>query len=103
MGLFKRKKPTKDDNATGPLCSNCQSTNTRVIDSGSGTIKTWRGQRYLAFRCNECGYESYINANTKASNSSSFGNQDEIDEAELRAAEEELKKEIDKNGDHTFG
>ena len=62
-------------------------------------VRTWRGQRYLTCRCSDCGQNFYSEAGAGPADEAM---DDRIidDEEALKAAEDELKKEADDEGDH---
>ena len=107
MWLFKRKKNQPKSTRPGPECTFCRSTNTLVISlHGSETpspVKTWRGQRYLTCRCLDCGQDFYSEAPPGETQLETPEDERLIDnEEELKAAEAELKKEIQENDDRMF-
>lgn len=106
MWPFRRKKSRKNTQSR-PLCQYCGSTNIKVAFS-PGTeqpdyIRTWRGQRYVTCKCLECGREFYIEEPAQDIVESILSDESFIaDEDELLAAEEELKKQTDEEDDRTF-
>jgi hypothetical protein len=76
--------------------------------SGYGTeqddhIRTWRGQRYVAWRCSDCGRAFYSEEPQQGLLEILSPNEKVIDdEEELQAAEEELRKQADEEGDHRY-
>jgi hypothetical protein len=104
MWPFKRKKTKQEHRQSGPICSHCKSTNTRVISyyhSGQPeNLKIWRGQRYSTCRCYDCGQDFYIEEqlirDQEINDNAAIDN-----EEELRAAEEELRNNIENEDDHT--
>jgi hypothetical protein len=107
MWLFKRKKSGKKDLNSAPLCPGCGSNNTKlVVYHGTDQpdyVKVWRGKRSLTFRCSDCGQDFYVDeppGGIEEQSSSGDGLID--DEDALRTAEEELKKQIDREDDRRF-
>ena len=94
MSLFKRKK------AKEPLpalpCPHCGSAQT-----APRTVKGWRGERYVSYRCAACGRDFYAGEPPAGMPGPEEGPMIE-DEDALRAAEEELRKRADEDGDHMF-
>jgi len=66
-------------------------------------VRAWRGRRYVTIRCLDCGKDSY--AEEPAQGAASLVSEDDpvFNEDELRAAEEELKRQLDEQGDHRYG
>jgi DNA-directed RNA polymerase subunit RPC12/RpoP len=105
MWPFKRKKPEVTPERQGTKCPYCSSQNTRTISrdvtQDSGHVKTWRGQRFANYRCSNCGKEFY--ADEPEQNLKTPGDNPLIeDEEELRAAEEELKRQTDAGRDRRY-
>jgi hypothetical protein len=66
-----------------------------------GYVKVWRGQRSLTYRCLDCGRDFY--AAEPLEGISQDADDPLIDDEEaLRAAEDDLKRQIDEDGDHRF-
>lgn len=107
MWPFIRKKASQHSQPRPP-CPYCKSDNTTVISYNHGTeepkyIKIWRGQRYVTCRCSECGKEYYTPEPVKSIEAEFLSGGDIIDdEDELLAAEEELKRQLDEEGDRRF-
>ncbi len=105
MGLFGRKKAKSRPGESGIVCPYCGSVNTRTqshdLSQEAGHVKTWRGNRFSNYRCVSCSREFY--ADEPALNSPA-ANADRMieDEDELRAAEEELKRQTDSRNDRRF-
>jgi hypothetical protein len=105
MWPFKRKKPELQ-----PLrasCSHCRSVNTQVITHHGGGeanyIRTWRGQRYITCRCFDCGNEFYMEEPPQGLTEYFLSDDSLIDDEEaLQAAETELKRQADEEGDHRY-
>lgn len=103
MWPYKHNKPNQKPAFSGPACAHCGSSNTRVIAS-QGTnhrdfVRTWRGQRYITCRCDNCNRDFYV-AEGKDDSIRNFLPDDEtVDQDELLAAEEEIKKQIEDDGD----
>jgi hypothetical protein len=83
------------------------STNTVVI-SYHGTdqpdhIRTWRGQRYVTWRCSDCGRDFYAEEPQQGLPEEVLADEKMInDEDELRAAEEEVRKQAEEEGDRRY-
>jgi Zn ribbon nucleic-acid-binding protein len=100
MGIFKRKKTGTEQQIAGLVCPHCGSTNTGLqAYHGSDHpdyVRVWRGQRVSTHRCSDCGMEFYDDVRQdEATDDDSIV----YDAEALRAAEEELKKEIDDAND----
>ena len=66
-------------------------------------IRVWRGQRYITCKCLDCGREFYIEESAQDIEESFFSDESYVaDEDELLAAEEELKRQTDEEGDRRF-
>ena len=104
MWPFRRKKPRTQPEETRALCPNCGSRDTRAISRDltqeGSHVKTWRGQRFSSYRCSHCGWEFY--AEEPKGGSDLDGERMIEDEEQLRAAEEELKRQTDADNDHRF-
>lgn len=105
MWPFKRKKSNPGPVKTSIPCPFCGSLDTGLI-MNHGTdhpnyVKVWRGQRAVTCRCFGCGRDFYSEDSRKGTDEGSADDDRLIDDEEaLRAAEEELKKQIDESGDH---
>jgi hypothetical protein len=80
------------------------STNTRIITNHHteqpGCVKTWRGQRYVTCQCLHCGQSFYAEEPREGiTDEAVIGNEIIADAEELRAAEEELKRDIEEEDD----
>ncbi len=106
MWLFKRKKVNRAPESAGPRCTFCSSTRTRAIygpGDEESQVKAWRGQRYLTLRCLDCGREFYVDAPEGGLPETMSESSETVDdEAALRAAEDELKKELEDKDDRMF-
>ena len=103
MRLFKNKKEKQKHLQLGPTCPHCKSTNTVVLTDPINIqpyIRIWRGQRFMTCRCLECGQDFYSKYISRE-HSYKPANEDDIIENEylLRAAEEEIKKQVDDQDD----
>ncbi len=98
MWPFNRKK---EIGQLGPVCSHCGSTRT-VVARHSDRVKAWRGQRVLACKCSDCGEEFYTGDVQVVPEEAVTADGLIEDEEELHAAEEELKRQADEDGDHTY-
>jgi len=66
-------------------------------------IKVWRGQRYVTFRCSDCGQEYYATEPSQGIEGAFLSDESIIDdEDELLAAEEELTREVSEQDDRRF-
>ena len=103
MWPFKRKKINKISQTHAPKCSHCQGTNTKVITNFEAEqpdcLRVWRGKRYLTCRCLDCGLDFYAELPAKGLPHDMIDDQLIADEEALRAAEEELKKQVQEEGD----
>jgi DNA-directed RNA polymerase subunit RPC12/RpoP len=104
MQFFKRKEQKEEAAGFSPACPHCRSTHTKIITHSASEqpdyVKTWRGERYVSCRCLDCGQDFYVDEPKEGLADEDINN-DEIvaDEEALRAAEEELKREIDEAND----
>ena len=94
MWPFKRKQGKELPAA--PACPYCGSGQTVAK-----TVKTWRGERSVSYRCRACGRDFYADEPPGGLPGPDEGPMIE-DEDALRAAEEELKKRTDEGDDHLF-
>jgi hypothetical protein len=104
MWFFKRKKSSRETGRFSPPCSFCKSTNTRIISRTDTEqpeyVKTWRGQRFATCRCSACGQDFYAEIPEEGIPEKSVtANEIVEDEEALRAAEEDLKREVEDNND----
>ena len=105
MWPFKRKKKTPELATGVNACPYCGSTDTHArstdMSEEGSYVKTWRGQRYVTFNCRNCGRDFYLEESDDTDQAiSEHGMID--DEDELRAAEEELRRQADDEGDHMY-
>jgi hypothetical protein len=106
MWPFKRKKQSQHDGAGLP-CSYCGSRNT-AVKSYHGTdqpdyIRVWRGQRYVTFRCLNCKQDFYAKEPQNGLGEEALSSDSMIDdEDELRAAEDEIKRQIEEEDDRRY-
>jgi len=108
----KKKQPgisgeTGSDYNGGEICSACGSRHTRLkVNYGhdqADYIKTWRGQRFLTYHCQDCGSDfSVAAAGDNLRVAEDLDNREIDDEEALREAEEALKRATDENGDHRY-
>jgi DNA-directed RNA polymerase subunit RPC12/RpoP len=110
MGIwpFKRQKAEKTKQNSGPECPSCRSKNTKIkVNFGNDQpdyVKTWRGSRYLTYHCFNCETDfSIAEPQGGLDIEAQIGNQLIDDEEALKAAEEDLKRDVDEAGDHRFG
>ena len=104
MWPFRRKKVSREPQWSGPLCSHCRSTHTRVIvyhgTDQPDYVRTWRGQRYLTCRCFDCGQDFYIEEPLEGLADEVMMDNEIIDnEEELSAAEDELRRRVEDDED----
>ena len=106
MWIFKRKKHNSVSQKAGQVCPQCKSSRTRAVahdlSEQPDYVRTWRGQRYLTFRCDDCGADFYVEQPQGQSVEVDPGEDIVEDHEALRAAEEELKRQADAEDDHTF-
>jgi DNA-directed RNA polymerase subunit RPC12/RpoP len=103
--LFRRKKSKPGSEESGIVCPRCGSHSTQSLshdlNQDAGHVKVWRGQRFANYRCITCGTEFYADEATPNGPASNSDRMIE-DEEELRAAEEELKRQTDAKDDRRF-
>ena len=64
-------------------------------------VKVWRGQRFLTYRCSDCGQDFYGDEPRGRVIKETLGDDPVIDDEEaLRAAEEEVKRQTEEDDDH---
>ncbi len=103
MWLFRRKKANPEPQP-GPPCSYCRSTRTKVIschETGQPDhVKTWRGQRYWTCHCYDCGRDFYSEEPQEGLSVEALADDEIIEnQEELRMAEDEIKRQIEEDGD----
>jgi DNA-directed RNA polymerase subunit RPC12/RpoP len=106
MWPFKRKKIT-DKTSSGLACPHCGSKKIRLVSPAENEqpdyVKVWRGNRYTTCRCLDCGRDFYSGELPPELVERLLADEDIVsDEDELRAAEAELKRQVDEEGDHMF-
>lgn len=106
MWFSRRKKITPKPEPPGPACSHCGSTNTRLIvyhgADQPNYVRVWRGQRFLTYRCLDCGRDYYGEEPPEGITNEVIGEDRIIDDEEaLRAAEEEIKRQVEEDDDRT--
>ena len=106
MWPFKRKKQSQSTDSGLP-CTYCGSRDTIVtLYNGSdqpSCAKTWRGQRYITCRCLNCKQDFYANEPQSGLDESVLSSDNAIeDEDALRDAEDEIKRQIDEDGDRRY-
>ncbi len=104
MWPFKRKTAKQNTPSSGIACSHCGSTRTEVVahylSDPPDYVRTWRGKRYITCRCLECGRDFYFEAPLRGlPDEVTTDDQTISDEEELRAAEEEIKRDLEEGGD----
>jgi hypothetical protein len=107
MWPFKRKKNNSESKPAGPPCSFCGSTDTRLVthhgSDQANFVRTWRGQRSLTYRCNACGQDFYGPEPPEGIDQAALSDDALIDDEEaLRAAEEELNRQIREDDDRMY-
>ena len=107
MWLFRRKRIKQESQSSSPSCAYCESTNTRLIvyhgTDQPNYVKVWRGQRYLTYRCLDCGLDFYAKEPQGGVSDEILKDDHIIDDAEaLRAAEEELKRQAEEDDDSGY-
>ncbi len=107
MWPFKHAKTSQQRKHFGPPCSYCMSTNTVVISYHAtewlNHIRTWRSRRYVTCRCADCGRDFYTEEPQEGLPEEVLSNDGMIyDKDELRAAEEEVRREADEEGNHRY-
>ena len=104
MWFFRRNKSRREPQHSSPPCSYCGSTNTE-LRAYHGTdqpdyVRVWRGQRSFTYRCFDCGREFYGEEPPGGVTDELLAGHHIIDdEEELSAAEDEIRREIDEDGD----
>jgi hypothetical protein len=106
MWLFRRKKKDTEAGSPGVPCSFCGSSSTRLIThhgtGKTGYVKTWRGQRSLTYRCLRCGRDFYGPEPPEGIENRIQADDSLVDDEDaLRAAEEELNRQIEEDDDRT--
>jgi hypothetical protein len=99
MWPFKHKKTNHEAGWSSPPCPQCNSTNTSLMAFQAGEpgyVKVWRGERSLRCKCNDCGQDFYAEEPQGGLSENDLADEDAIDQDELRAAEEELKKQVER-------
>ena len=104
MWPFRHKKTQRESQRSGPPCSYCRSTHTRLI-AYHGTdypdyVRIWRGQRFLTYRCFDCGLDFYGEEPQEGIIDEVIADGQVIDDVEaLRAAEEEIERQAEEDDD----
>ena len=104
MWLFRRKKNIREPQRINPPCSYCGSSNTKLIlyqgTDHPNYVKTWRGQRSFAYRCLDCGQDFYGEESQDGIIDKILAEGHIIDDEEaLRAAEEEMERQVEEDDD----
>jgi hypothetical protein len=107
MWFFKRKKSQNQSWIAVPLCPGCHSRNTKLVirqnDGAPEYVKVWRGKRSLTYRCSDCGLDFYIDEPLGGIEEESLSEGRTIDDEDaLKAAEEEIKRQIDEENDRRY-
>jgi hypothetical protein len=108
MWFFKHKKQNIEKTGFNPACPYCSSNNTRIITRSNSEqadyVKVWRGQRSVTCHCLDCGRDFYTGEPAGGiSGEALTGDEIVSDPEELRAAEEELNREIKDSNDRMCG
>ena len=104
MWPFRRKKLSREPYRPGPKCSYCGSEHTTLVDcsaadGGPDYVRTWRGRRSLTCRCLDCGRDFYGDEPPAGVTPEMPGADGTAgDEEELRAAEDEVKRQAREEG-----
>jgi hypothetical protein len=116
MWPFKRKKrneeplhppflPSRAGEGRERICPHCGGAEARLITSGAGDgshIKSWRGERYVTWRCLSCGRDFYTDEPPEGAAGLPVDDRMIEDEDALREAEEELKRRTDEEDDRRY-
>src|ERR1035437_6308848 len=107
MWPFKRKKINQKPQHPSPPCPHCGSTHTVLQayhgDEQPNPVRTWRGQRYWDYRCLDCGRTFYTEEPPEGLTDEALSDTGTIDDEDaLRAAEDELKRQTDGEGDRRY-
>lgn len=99
MWFFRLKNKVINTQKATRVCPFCGSMKTSLIHNhGLGSpnyVKVWRGQRSVTCRCLDCGRDFYSQEMPGLSTNDDGDENDLIDDEEdLKAAEEEMKKQI---------
>jgi hypothetical protein len=105
---FKNQKKGNPELGRNPACPSCGSRDTRLkVNYGNDQpdyIKTWRGQRFLTYHCENCQTDFSLREPAGGFEiESQIKDQIVDDESALTEAEEDLKRAADDEGDHRFG
>jgi hypothetical protein len=108
MWFFKRKKSSQGEGGFNPPCPYCLKNNTRTMFQSKSEqadyVKVWRGQRSVTCRCLDCGKDFYADEPADGLSEEVLNADENIsDPDELRAAEDELKREIEDSNDRMCG
>jgi hypothetical protein len=106
MWFFKHVKQTDKTPVSGPACTLCGSTKTKlVVNHGTDRpdyVRIWKGQRVLTYRCLNCGGDFYADEPPGGIPDAMLDSDSLIDDEEaLRAAEAELKRQTEQGDDRT--
>lgn len=104
MWLFRHKRTKQETVPPNPSCPFCASINTRLVlfhgTNRPDYVKVWRGRRSLTYRCLACDRDFYAAEPSGGVNEEAMAENQEIDdEAALRAAEEDLKRQTEEDDD----
>jgi len=106
MWIFKRNSGKSKAKPVGQACPHCKSLLIRTVASDLNErpdyVRTWRGQRYLTCKCDNCGQGFYVDIPQDRAVDAVPGDEIVEDQEALQAAEEELKRQADEEDDRTF-
>lgn len=98
MWPFRGKKTRQAAERSSQPCNHCQSAHTKLLSSPdnslAGCVRVWRGQRFLSYRCLDCGRNFYVPEPAAGPAEDILLNDHTVDEEELLAAEEDLKRQL---------
>ena len=105
MWSFKRKKTDQKARLSGFQCPHCKGTHTGVINNQDNNqidyIKIWRGHRFVNCRCLDCGRDFYSQEPSEGLTEDIFITDAIINEDDLHAAEDEVKRQTNEDDDRT--
>jgi transcription elongation factor Elf1 len=106
MWLF-RRKIKKESHNSSLSCPFCNGSTTRLIIHHGGDVpsyvKVWRWQRFLTYKCLDCGQNFYANEPKGGISEKNLEDGPIIDDEDaLRAAEEDLKRQTEEDDDRRY-
>ena len=104
MWFLRRNKRIQESKACSLPCPSCGSTHTKLnVYHGTDQpnfVRVWKGQRVLTYRCIDCGQDFYGDEPPEGISDELMGEDRLIDDEEaLRAAEEEIKRQVEEDDD----